>query len=174
MLPQLQIANHFRTQHARDIRRCRSAAARRDLFRNAASANNLASLEHQRLQPGTRQVGCCGKPVVPASDDDGFLNDRQSGFSERLDHARIGDGHTHEVFRFFADAENLEALTPAWLNFAIRSPGPITMGKGTLIDYDLRLHGLPGGGHAHEVIARLQSLGCGNRRSRLGRANPRK
>jgi ligand-binding SRPBCC domain-containing protein len=47
------------------------------------------------------------------------------------------------VFRFFADATNLQKLTPTWLNFKILTPTPIRMGPGALIDYQLRLHGFP-------------------------------
>jgi hypothetical protein len=48
-----------------------------------------------------------------------------------------------EIFRFFADATNLEALTPPWLNFRILSPRPIAMGVGTLIEYRIVVHGIP-------------------------------
>lgn len=49
----------------------------------------------------------------------------------------------HEVFEFFSRAENLQAITPDWLNFEILKVDPSPVRKGTLIDYKLRLHGLP-------------------------------
>ena len=48
-----------------------------------------------------------------------------------------------EVFSFFSSAENLEKITPPWLHFNIVTPTPIEMKKGALIDYRLKLHGLP-------------------------------
>lgn len=48
-----------------------------------------------------------------------------------------------EVFAFFADAQNLEKITPTWLNFSILTPAPITMQAGARIDYRLRIHGIP-------------------------------
>lgn len=48
-----------------------------------------------------------------------------------------------EVFAFFADAGNLEAITPDFLQFKILSPRPIEMRSGTLIDYRLKLAGIP-------------------------------
>lgn len=47
------------------------------------------------------------------------------------------------VFPFFADARNLERLTPPWLKFEVITPEPIAMQAGTLIDYRLRLRGVP-------------------------------
>lgn len=48
-----------------------------------------------------------------------------------------------EVFEFFSNAGNLETLTPPWLRFSILTPQPIPMRKGALIDYKLRIHGIP-------------------------------
>ena len=52
-------------------------------------------------------------------------------------------GPPAEVFPFFADAGNLEAITPQWLAFRIVTPRPIEMRAGALIEYRLRLHRLP-------------------------------
>ena len=48
-----------------------------------------------------------------------------------------------EVFPFFADARNLEYLTPPWLRFGMLTPSPVEMRPGTLIDYRLRVRGVP-------------------------------
>ena len=48
-----------------------------------------------------------------------------------------------ELFLFFADVENLDAITPPWLNFRVVTPPPIEMREGALIDYKLRVRGIP-------------------------------
>jgi ligand-binding SRPBCC domain-containing protein len=48
-----------------------------------------------------------------------------------------------DTFDFFANAENLNLITPAWLKFTIVSETPIKMGPGTQIDYRLKIHGFP-------------------------------
>lgn len=47
------------------------------------------------------------------------------------------------VFEFFSDPLNLEAITPPWLRFRVVGCSDETIREGTLIDYKLRLRGIP-------------------------------
>ncbi len=48
-----------------------------------------------------------------------------------------------EVFEFFSRAENLERITPPWMQFRILTPLPVTMKQGATIAYALRVRGIP-------------------------------
>ena len=60
-----------------------------------------------------------------------------------LQREQVLPGPPDEVFPFFADARNLEAITPPLLRFRVLTPEPIEMRVGTHIQYRLRLRGVP-------------------------------
>jgi ligand-binding SRPBCC domain-containing protein len=55
----------------------------------------------------------------------------------------IVPGSLEDTFAFFADASNLERLTPSWLNFKILTRTPDRMQQDAEIDYRITLYGLP-------------------------------
>jgi ligand-binding SRPBCC domain-containing protein len=61
----------------------------------------------------------------------------------RLERRQLVERPLDEVFAFFADATNLQAITPTFLRFSIRTPLPIAMRQGARIEYALSLFGLP-------------------------------
>jgi len=61
----------------------------------------------------------------------------------RLEREQLIPRDPDEVFRFFSEAKNLETLTPDFLRFEILTPMPIPMGTGTIIDYRIRIFGIP-------------------------------
>lgn len=63
----------------------------------------------------------------------------------RLERTQVIARPLDEVFAFFADAANLEALTSPFLRFRFLTPLPFAMRVGVTIDYALSLYGVPTG-----------------------------
>lgn len=61
----------------------------------------------------------------------------------RLDREMVVARPRDEVFAFFSDPFNLEAITPPWLRFRIESMSTPTIEEGTEIHYRLRIRGVP-------------------------------
>lgn len=61
----------------------------------------------------------------------------------RLTRTQVVPRPLGEVFAFFSDASNLEALTPGSLHFRFLTPLPIEMRVGARIDYALTIFGFP-------------------------------
>lgn len=65
------------------------------------------------------------------------------GKGYRLEASQFLPVGREKLFTFFSDAHQLEAITPASLEFSVLTPRPLEIRAGTVIDYRLRLHGLP-------------------------------
>jgi hypothetical protein len=61
----------------------------------------------------------------------------------RLQRRQVVGGTLPEVFAFFRDPYNLEAITPPWLGFRVLETTDGAVRIGTRIRYRLRLHGVP-------------------------------
>ena len=61
----------------------------------------------------------------------------------RLERRQRIDAPLEAVFPFFAEAGNLELLTPKWLGFRFVTPLPIPMRDDARIEYRIRLAGVP-------------------------------
>jgi len=62
---------------------------------------------------------------------------------DTLKRAQVIPRPIDETFAFFADAANLEVITPDWMHFQILTAGAITMRAGTLIEYWFRWRWVP-------------------------------
>lgn len=63
--------------------------------------------------------------------------------THRLARTTVLPGTVSQVFEFFKNPRNLEAITPPWLGFRILSTSDETVREGTRIRYRLRLFGIP-------------------------------
>ena len=61
----------------------------------------------------------------------------------QLNKTQVINDSIDNVFDFFSKPENLKIITPEKLSFNILTPAPIDMNKGTVIDYTIRLFGIP-------------------------------
>jgi len=92
------------------------------------------------------------KPVAPAIRVLGAIALSYSPAASRCEASRVSvhllersqqvDLPIADAFAIYGDDRNLEALTPPWLHFEVTSP-PQEMRVGALLEYRLRLHGVP-------------------------------
>jgi ligand-binding SRPBCC domain-containing protein len=60
-----------------------------------------------------------------------------------LERSQRLDVPLERAFELYSQAHNLERITPPWLGFRVSTPAPIEMREGALIEYRLKLHGVP-------------------------------
>jgi hypothetical protein len=97
-------------------------------------------LGSQRVKPdAARRLGFEFKfPEIGSA-----LGDLCGDLSHQLEREQWLPGDPDEVFEFFSDAHNLERITPPHLKFNVLDVSTKPLQEGTLINYSLRLHGLP-------------------------------
>ena len=70
-----------------------------------------------------------------------FGHDKDSGYWLRAE--MLVEQPLETVFDFFADAKQLERITPPILNFKILTPMPVEMKARLLLDYQISIHKIP-------------------------------
>lgn len=63
--------------------------------------------------------------------------------SYRLERSLTVPRSRQEIFAFFSDAANLQRITPPFVGFEMLTPTPLVIAEGTLIDYKIKLYGVP-------------------------------
>ena len=94
-----------------------------------------ADQDRRRCNKCLKEVGDLCRAFLPVS--------TMSEPPRRIERSQLVPLPLEDSFAFFADAYNLEALTPPWLRFRILTARPIPMRKGTTIGYVLTLRRLP-------------------------------
>lgn len=106
------------------------------LDRDGRSANNSWS-DSSRAEPASNPSRKPSeRPVIEIS-----RNPVRKSYTLRCE--QFVEAPRDKVFAFFSDACELERLTPPWLKFSVLTPAPIDLHPGRLIDYKLRVHGIP-------------------------------
>jgi uncharacterized protein len=102
-------------------------------------------LESAKIEP--RQTLASGfryrfESIDRAFDD--LLTPLQGSTREKVSEQWVPHSPEH-IWPFFCDEGNLEELTPEFLNFKVLGKSTLEIGEGTLIDYRLKLNGIPMG-----------------------------
>ena len=84
VIGEMEVTDHFRAKHAGDVRSGGGAAARSDLFGDAASANDVAAFEDEGGVSGASEIGGSSQAVVASADNDGVVNRVCDGLGMRL------------------------------------------------------------------------------------------
>ena len=74
VIGKMEVADNFRAKHAGDVGSGGSATARSNLFRNTASAYDVAAFEDEGGVSGASEIGSSSEAVVASADNDGIVN----------------------------------------------------------------------------------------------------
>ena len=70
-------------------------------------------------------------------------NEHREAATQRFEESVVVDAPLERAFAFFSDASNLARITPPELRFRMLTPLPVEMRRGTVIEYSLRVRGVP-------------------------------